>query len=394
MKTTLNLFAALFVLPFLFIMFSCAGEDAGGGNNIPVIRMDVSSAEKEYDITQLMDTSDIKIVPLETNQDCLIAEVSRIFVLNGHIYVFDKQTKGVYIFDMSGKYVNKVHSIGAGPGEYTDISDVFIDENNIFITDYYINRILVYGLDGHFVRDFKTEGFFSNMIFTSGDRLFSVNVSSKSNDGKTYQLFSSDKYGRNVEKYIPYNRDDIYTSVSGLYCYSASAGEVLFLTQTDDIVYRIKNGKVAPAYKLDFGGMHLPYELKSKNPLEMIRGGHMERYVVSTDYVSSTHDLLFLGFHIGVDFYTAIYDKTSGTTTLAGKIFTKIPFNMTLRFIQDGCVVLSYNAFTINQSKAAILDKINDGRVFSGNFSSDLKNAVENINPHDNPVVLICKLKR
>ena len=172
MKTTLNLFAALFVLPFLFIMFSCAGEDAGGGNNIPVIRMDVSSAEKEYDITPLMDTSDIKIVPLETNQDCLIAEVSRIFVLNGHIYVFDKQTKGVYIFDMSGKYVNKVHSIGAGPGEYTDISDVFIDENNIFITDYYINKILVYGLDGHFVRDFKTEGFFSNMIFTSGDRLF------------------------------------------------------------------------------------------------------------------------------------------------------------------------------------------------------------------------------
>ena len=67
---------------------------------------------------------------------------------------------------------------------------------------------------------------------------------------------------------------------------------------------------------------------------------------------------------------------------------------MTLRFIRDGCVVLSYNAFTINQSKAAILDKINDGRVFSGNFSSDLKNAVENINPHDNPVVLICKLKR
>ena len=58
----------------------------------------------------------------------------------------------------------------------------------------------------------------------------------------------------------------------------------------------------------------------------------MGRYVVSTDYVSSTHDLLFLGFHIGVDFYTAIYDKTSGTTMLAGKIFTKIPFNMTLRF--------------------------------------------------------------
>lgn len=394
METIRKLFQALpIVLSFLFTASSCTDEDLER-KDIPVMTMDVSSAKKEYDITPLIDTSDIRVIPLETTEDCLIADVSRIFMSDGRIYVYDKQSKGVYIFDMSGKYIDRVYSIGAGPGEYTDISDAFVDGNNIFITDYYTNRILVYDLDGRFVRDFKTEGFFSNMIFVNGSRLFSVNVASKSQDGNTYQLFSSDKYGRDVEKYIPYDKNDIYTSVNGLYCYSTTSyDDALFLTHVDDIVYRIKNGKVTPAYKLDFAGKHLPYELKSKNPLEMIRGGYTGQYVLFTDYISGTDDLLFLGFRIGSDFYTAIYDRATGVVKLAKKIFTKVPFNMTFRFIQDDCLVLSHSAFMINQSKTSILRKIDEGHVFGGDFSAHLKNVVENIKPEDNPVVFVYKLK-
>jgi hypothetical protein len=58
----------------------------------------------------------IKLIPLETNKDCLIGKIDKVIFSNNRIYVLDKRrARGVFIFDGQGKFVNKIVPNGKGP---------------------------------------------------------------------------------------------------------------------------------------------------------------------------------------------------------------------------------------------------------------------------------------
>jgi hypothetical protein len=85
-----------YILPVLFIIltvYSCNSRKQTT-DSIETISIDIRKMKPEMDITYAMDTSYFEIIPLETNEDCLIAEVTR-FIPGCH---FRNMTK--FIFKM------------------------------------------------------------------------------------------------------------------------------------------------------------------------------------------------------------------------------------------------------------------------------------------------------
>ena len=117
-----------------------------------------------------------KIIPLETNRDCLIGHVTDLQVFDGCMYILDAiYANSLFVFNMDGQFIKKIGSLGSGPGEYITLSDFTLDTENrfIFLLDYG-NRVQQYRLDGTFVRTItpNVQNIFINSIQYYKEKLY------------------------------------------------------------------------------------------------------------------------------------------------------------------------------------------------------------------------------
>jgi hypothetical protein len=126
------------------------------------VKEEVSNAVYIIDVDNQATTSGVKfssifesfkLVPLETNEKCLIGTITKITVFQDTIYVLDNFiAKALYVFDMNGKFIRSIGSRGQGSGEYNRPSDFAIDQKNkqIQILDNY--RVITYDTHGEFIK--------------------------------------------------------------------------------------------------------------------------------------------------------------------------------------------------------------------------------------------------
>lgn len=103
---------------------------------------------------QLLD--DIRFIPLETNDQCLMdRDISKIELFDSHISI--SSNKYIYKFDFRGKFLNRIGKQGRGPGEYSSggFQTFLLDNQNrqLILFDLFTQRMIVYDLDGKFVKD-------------------------------------------------------------------------------------------------------------------------------------------------------------------------------------------------------------------------------------------------
>ena len=91
--------------------------------------------------------SKITVVPLETNDNCLIRELlPKIKCHQGLIYI-NNFFKELLVFDLNGNFIREIGNRGNGPGEFIEVRDfIFTDEETIEILDF--NKIESYTLEG------------------------------------------------------------------------------------------------------------------------------------------------------------------------------------------------------------------------------------------------------
>ena len=67
---------------------------------------------------------DVRTIILETREDCLIGRIESLQVFDERIYILDsRKAKSLFVFDMEGKFIQKIGSYGNGPGEYNEPLD-------------------------------------------------------------------------------------------------------------------------------------------------------------------------------------------------------------------------------------------------------------------------------
>ena len=95
----------------------------------------------------------LEIVSLEMTDQSMLGEIRRIQVTDHNIWIDHGREFYIYRFSRSGKFLNKIGSIGQGPGEYTTYSTFLVDEDKkevYIIANTY--GVLAYDFEGNFKR--------------------------------------------------------------------------------------------------------------------------------------------------------------------------------------------------------------------------------------------------
>ena len=124
---------------------------------LELVTINVESDYPEKELI-LQDFVDVEYVPLETNDEFInkgwVKAVGKnlLAIVNGgtdgDIFLYDRTT---------GKGIRKINRKGQGGEEYTQITQIVLDEkqNEMFIVDYPRQKFMVYNLEGKFLRSFN-----------------------------------------------------------------------------------------------------------------------------------------------------------------------------------------------------------------------------------------------
>ena len=205
----------ILVIILLMTAIGCSG--GGKESTDDFITVDVRKSYPKKNLI-LQDIMDVEYIPLETNDDFLtqgrVLAISKNFIVvknrmnDGNLFIFDRTT---------GKCLRKINHYGQGPGEYSHVFEISIDEDigEIFVNTH-ARKILVYDLDGKFKRILNVEFHCTQIQNFDRENLIGYDFDFNAGGGRKHPLsLISKKDGRiTKEIQIPYKKM-INTAMSG-----------------------------------------------------------------------------------------------------------------------------------------------------------------------------------
>lgn len=239
------------------LLFLSGCSDKKEAHEYPVI--DIVNNAGHYQRVYCSDYfSSIELIPLETNEKCLLEVVPypRIKYKDG--FIFMKGNRRIYAFDRSGKFLNQIGENGQGVGEYILSSTFFFnkDKQSIFVEDLY--RVLEYDFKGNFIRSFPRPDLDSLGLTGYAhvrDSLFIVHMNYRGNNRYNYCLV--DQSGDIVKGFpnpIFFNRIGGWVGTEDGALDPMQIDDRLYLKDyINDTIYTLTDLDMQPAYVFDRG---------------------------------------------------------------------------------------------------------------------------------------------
>lgn len=115
--------------------------------------------------------SQIDYIPLETKYGNSLGKIDKIIIEGNRIYILDARTsRSLYVFEISGKFLFKIQKAGRGPGEYTELNDFTLSDNNIVLLGY--QKVLFFDLQGNYLHTENLSWIAENIIFKNNKELY------------------------------------------------------------------------------------------------------------------------------------------------------------------------------------------------------------------------------
>lgn len=151
----------LFSLSILLLLCSCKKQEYCNS-----IKIDVSTV-KELNLKEIIKS--INIIPLETNDSCLVGEHYKMQLRNGFVYITNEQ-KEVLLFDAEGNFLRSTLAHrGQRTDEYIIVYSNYVDEDeNLSIYEMYLPRIQKFTNEFDFIETISVE--LPNTLSTLRDR--------------------------------------------------------------------------------------------------------------------------------------------------------------------------------------------------------------------------------
>ena len=145
----------VFLVLFLILFSFPACQRSTNNDRLLIVDIDPTSQPKgSLMLSDLVER--VEYIPLETNENCIVGDIFSLFdVSKNYIAVDVTQTREVFLFDRTGRFVSKIGSRGQGPGEYRSPREVFIDESKkcVYLKD--VRQILMYDFSGKHLNTFS-----------------------------------------------------------------------------------------------------------------------------------------------------------------------------------------------------------------------------------------------
>lgn len=369
--------------------------------NAPVPFVDL---DKEYPkkTIYIEDIADVRYVPLETNDSCLISFPHKIVMRDSLIIITDKQQDEIFLFNTDGKYLNKISHKGSGPMEYHRIyqSCVDFDRKLVYILDLtsYPHKFKAYDFDGSYNYELPftdLELSFEEMEMPDKDNIIFARSSSTSNYRTTLDsipfrkinVFSGEvtpvdiTVDRPGETGITYVAEDGRASSTGFSLGSMYKvnNDIVLSDYTHPMVYIMHNGELRPLLERslkqspsqDFGRLssvmahtdryifiqRMETEIDRKNTNIEVMDARNYMYDRKTDTMVEIEDIL---------------SRDSGKRELIEMWGTNVPRNTVVR----GMPIFVYK-----------------GLSEKGKLKGRLKELVDSLDDEANPILTIMKFK-
>jgi hypothetical protein len=356
-----------------------------------VYRIDVYGAYQEkagVTLSQICD--DIEFISLEITDDCVLDENLSITVTQTDILVFD-YNKG-YRFDRSGKFVNSIGTRGQGPKEFIKPMKMEVDTLNRWVYFLDHGRLVKYDYDGNHLETLKT---------TFGTNLLTLNIPGQFVLDYNYYPFAKPKerfsmyfYSEREKKLLSRFSCDYDEKIPAMaICFPIAYkfnGNLYLKDYWSDTVYVADGVYDANAYAVVQKGRLIHRNVPDPS---LVKGGKPSaenRFILGVVTIRESSRYIFLYTNKGF----VVFDKRENRTWLDEYRDFKLDVENDLyggvlpRHFEkiDGDRAITY-AFP-DQLVIKNSHKITDGRY------DRYRKMVEKLDPEDNPVLMILRLKK
>lgn len=390
-EVTMKTVRSILSLTALFILFVCGEENKRSANDIITVDVNANYPRKEI---ALQDFMDIEYIALETTDEFITQGFVK--AIGKDILLISNRNDGdIFVFDrMTGKGLRKINCLGQGRGEYTQFTEIILDEDNeeLFVADYHAQNILVYDLYGNFKRDFKcADNSYYDYTFNY-DRNHLICHKSYMPEIETEQsshaLISKrdGSIARNIQ--LPYHeiRTPVITDQGGI----IAPGFCLTVPNRNDWVIMRTSSDTVYNYSAD--GQLNPLLVRKPSIQSMEIGVFLFPTVITDQYIfmrtikKEVDFTLFQGF-FGTEL---VYDKQDNT------LYECVVYNDD--FLNKEQIVLRQTSRrAVNQEIATSLSFSASALVEAykkGELKGQLNEIAQELNEESNPVVMLAKRKK
>ena len=318
------------ILLFLItqIFFSCSSNQKSiqpinvnpgqvvNSDSVITISVDVPKI-KPFKIDDML--FNVKYIPLETNRQSIIGEISKVVCFNDRFYILDSAITGsVYIFDKDGKYISKISRKGEGPGEYTRIYDFDIDRfaNEIVIFTGSPLKIIRNTMEGKFISEIHPPCYADKFIPLQ-NKISAIYLEYGDNTPflkEEYNLIFVDSTSTLKGGVLKYDHSRISNHFSkGLSIFYHYDSNSYFYPALKDTIYRVGLNQITPVYAFNFGKDSFAKRILQKDVNEQDKYFE-EQSPPSFFYIFETNHVLCYFFSCNKGLYRGYYSKSTGKT--------------------------------------------------------------------------------
>jgi hypothetical protein len=354
-------------LAIFFSVFSCKNEYNNLGENIikPVSVIDVNSF-----------TDSVSYVKLQMTSDCIISEVSKIIFIDSTYIVTDnsRSNNSLYIFDHTGRFINKINRSGRGPGEYINISNIdFCERNrNIYVYDLSNGNILEYSLTGDHIETISTGGFVAydfKVITPDLFALYSPDVTNYINETKVpkgLHLFDRNKGYKGSIQNLPEDTEIISAFDSGWL--TEYDERISLVSAINGEIYSVNESEVVLTWRFRFPEVLFRDILPIDKPIYKAYPAESERFI-----------FYYLLFEKSSQVYPVLFDKKTQSGVVSDSLINEHYRRTTIFWggTKETFFSAAYPSVLNDQERSAISMRLGT-----------------EINSQDNPLIAIYHLKR
>lgn len=379
---TTYLLKYLFLIIYLVACYSCHRQNVASEVTMTVEKEDLSKRYKLSDIVQ-----DYDLIPLETNDTCLIGNCRKIIFDSTTFYLKDGVTKTLFHFNLKGKLLRKIGKTGRGPSEYLYLDDFCIlKSKDIIILDGGSKKIIIYDSIGRLVAT-QNLPFFAESLEVVND---SVLVFKGTAFEKQIMLWNY-RQKQVISSFLEY--DPRYRR-SPSKSFSIYNNEVLWRQQFQSRLFKVTENELIPCRYIDFKNHSYDGKLdKSKGGLYFAPSN-----TALMDYYCENNDYIFFRFQCDelsdLPFFVFYFKDSQKKVILNNNYYID---DMTFYHISPPQIV----AYTVDNRPVCVLltspwlDKLEEESKENISLTfRKLHGALTNVSYSDNPVLVIYKLKK
>lgn len=371
----------VYALSLFLIMTACQNHSKSAGDATVIVEK--TDFKKTYKASNLFEK--VEIIPLETNDSCLIGDCSKITLIKDTIYILDKKSNQMFCFDRRGKYVRKIGRVGRAGDEYLEVDDFCILKNgNIAIVDRSLRKLIIYDCQNKalvvqklpFIADALEELNDSVMVFNCYDTPVVVWNYRQRKIVNSFLKYDKKFCGRPLKPFTKFKE------------------EVLWHREYHQELFRVGENELTTGRKVDFG---------EHNSTGEFVVGFMGLYFLPPDvaemwYYTETPD--YITFHFSCDvinenpFFAFHSKKRKRNIILNHDYFTDdltyyiSPPQIVTDAPDGGLVAALRTPIWFNH-----LEKLETSKQYEPESFNALKERLKGVQFSDNPVVAIYRLK-